>query len=49
MAGFTQAFLVSTPDASKIEEVYQLMLLRSADQPAIDNYLGNPTTYPEHD
>ena len=46
VAGFTQAFLVSTPDASKIEEVYQLMLLRSADQPAIDDYLGNPTTYP---
>jgi hypothetical protein len=46
MAAFTSAFLASTPDASKIEEVYQLMLLRSADQPAIDHYLGNPTTYP---
>jgi hypothetical protein len=46
MAGFTQAFLASTPDASKIEEVYQLMLLRSADQTAIDFYLNDPTTYP---
>ena len=46
MSAFTQAFLVSTPDASKIEEVYQVMLLRSADQGAIDFYLNNPTTYP---
>ena len=45
-AAFTSAFLVSTPDATKIEQVYQVMLLRSVDAGALEDYLADPSTYP---
>ena len=45
-AAFTSTFLASTPDASKIQELYGVLLLRGATTGQEDFFLNDPGTYP---